>query len=324
MFRHILVPLAGPDDSRTLLPYVQRLARLTGAGVTLVHAVDLPSRRGGVARVSDAHARAAAAGEAQDFLARVAAPLASAGIAVFTAVAAGAAAPAIIEAAGAVDLIVMVAHRRDGWLHRPAGSTVDRVVWGAPVPVLLVPARRDGGRGAGPLRRILVPLDGSALAERALPPAWALARAASATVILLSAIDPIREVAGHSADLTGMSGLDLLQVADEQAHAYLRRVGDYLTADGLGVRAEVRFDSAARAILACSAAMAADLVVMSTHGRGGLARCCYGSVANAVLSQTTTPLLLVRADLPASHDARAVAVSRAAVAGRQPDAPSAA
>jgi nucleotide-binding universal stress UspA family protein len=137
------------------------------------------------------------------------------------------------------------------------------------------------------LRTILVPLDGSALAERALPYAAGLARTARAKLVLVRATaatplpgtEPV--AAGRAATLG--AELELENIADRWRHA------------GLTVESRAYCDAADVAILAAAREYDADLIVMSTHGRSGLSRWVYGSVAEAVLRAAPVPVLLVPA-----------------------------
>lgn len=127
------------------------------------------------------------------------------------------------------------------------------------------------------LKRLVVPLDGSPLAEHALPYAAALARILAARVTLL--------YARWSAVLPDETAPDLDAVA--------RR----LRADGVEADTHLchmpRVEDAGRAILEAASGLEAGLIVMATHGRGGLGRLLYGSVADQVLRQATLPVLLV-------------------------------
>jgi nucleotide-binding universal stress UspA family protein len=132
---------------------------------------------------------------------------------------------------------------------------------------------------------LLVPLDGSPPAERALPLAEALARATGRRLHLLR----VSLVRRQPEPATGEAEI----CAAEEA--YLARIAGEVRGRGLQCQTELRFDDAATGIVACALDDGADLLAMVTHGRGGLGRWVYGSVAEAVLRQTPVPLLLVRA-----------------------------
>lgn len=132
-------------------------------------------------------------------------------------------------------------------------------------------------------RRILVPLDGSKLAERALPAAEELARLMQAPLHLVRVIDPAQwDLSANGAD----------EAEGLAADSYLERMTQREVEQGIGARGEVRYGNTVREIV--STTQPGDLMVMSTHGRGGLARWFLGSVAEAVIRHAPVPLLLIR------------------------------
>lgn len=134
-------------------------------------------------------------------------------------------------------------------------------------------------------RTILVPLDGSAFSERALPMATALARAMGANMVLMRA-----------ASASAFPGADPTEAqcqAVEEAQAYLSALATGLSGQGLSVKMATPYGDAAEAILLEIGLRGVDLVVMCTHGRSGLGRWIYGSVAEKVLAHSPAPVLLV-------------------------------
>lgn len=136
------------------------------------------------------------------------------------------------------------------------------------------------------VRTILVPLDGSPLAERALPYAEAIARHAHMTLLLVRMLT----LPSSATALIGPPGTCLAE-----AEAYLDEQADRLAGRGLTADTRVIYGDAAAGIIQETASRGAELIVMATHGRTGLGRLVFGSVAEEVLRQTTAPLLLVRA-----------------------------
>ncbi len=134
-------------------------------------------------------------------------------------------------------------------------------------------------------KTILVPLDGSELAEKCLKEARELAALAQAEISLLRVV---RAVTVPGTDPTDKE----VEVVD-RAQAYLDRVARGLEADGLTVSTHVRYGHPAKEII--DASKKADLVAMSTHGRTGLGRWALGSVAEKVLRHSEKPVLLIRA-----------------------------
>ena len=141
-------------------------------------------------------------------------------------------------------------------------------------------------------RSILAPLDGSSFSEHALPIAAMLARRTGATLRL--ALVHVPFVAGYA---NGAPIIDETLDAQSRAadRAYLRAVQERLAAEqNLTVVGTVLDGPVVEAIGQHAAAVNADLVVMTTNGRGGLARIWLGSVAHALIRQVTAPLLAVR------------------------------
>ena len=142
-------------------------------------------------------------------------------------------------------------------------------------------------------QRIMVPLDGSSIAEQALPPAISVAQALDAEIVLFRV--PIAHVSGSfSADwYLPLEGT--FETANQIAEEYLNRVADELRAQGVRVTTSTRTGGVANVIVAFAEANEIDLIAMCTHGRTGLARWTLGSVADRVLRAGRVPLLLVRA-----------------------------
>lgn len=137
------------------------------------------------------------------------------------------------------------------------------------------------------LHVVMVPLDGSPLAEAALPLGASVARQAGAG---------LRLVMVHSAPMVGGDGMAALLVAlQEQAHAYLRSAASRVDPGGsLPTEVEVLQGPAGATLAAAAEASRADLVVMATHGRGPVNRMWLGSVADYLLRHLHVPMLVVR------------------------------
>ncbi len=153
--------------------------------------------------------------------------------------------------------------------------------------LLLAMAARDHSDGMGggtTVNRILVPLDGSRLAEAILPMARALARDYKADLLLVRVLRPLGSAEAEVE-------------AQEDAEAYLRAVAGRLHARGLPVTWKVWYDEPARAIADAARYNDVGLIVMSTHGRGGVNRLLFGSVAETLVRQAPVPVLLVRGEL---------------------------
>jgi nucleotide-binding universal stress UspA family protein len=137
------------------------------------------------------------------------------------------------------------------------------------------------------IETIVVPLDGSALAEAALRPAVGLARDYRAKLVL------VRAAEAHAFPMADPTEAQVEAVRD--AEEYLAGVRQRLTRSGLeDVEVAVWYGPPAEAIAEAAQYRAADLIVMSSHGRSGLERLMLGSVAETVLRTTDKPVFLVR------------------------------
>ncbi len=139
--------------------------------------------------------------------------------------------------------------------------------------------------------KILVPLDGSQLAEQVLPYAKSLAQQSQAAIMLL-------RVANHPARQYYIEGLavTVAQSDDSQTHceAYLYRISEILTKANITVNFAVREGAIADVILDYADEIHADLIAMSTHGRTGVGRWVLGSVADRIVHGSHVPILLIR------------------------------
>lgn len=142
--------------------------------------------------------------------------------------------------------------------------------------------------------RIVVPLDGSELAERALTTAEEFARLLKAPLHLIRVIDITRlEGRGLSGLAIEYVGPGLLVEAEEAtARAYLDAMVTRLESQGLTATSDVRYGFASHEIVAIAAV--GDVIVMATHGRSGVKRWFLGSVAEDVIRQAPVPVLLIR------------------------------
>jgi nucleotide-binding universal stress UspA family protein len=148
-------------------------------------------------------------------------------------------------------------------------------------------------------RRILVPLDGSKLAECALPYAEALAKGCDTEKVILVSVT--ERVQGYRAfeDPSQPLGQRLVPEAfgkkEKQAQRYLDRIAKAMEAKGINVSTEVLLWKPAEAIVGYAKQSGCDLIIMASHGRSGVSRWAHGSVADKVLRGSPVPVLMVRA-----------------------------
>jgi nucleotide-binding universal stress UspA family protein len=279
----IVVPLDGSALAERVLPIAAALARAMGGQVRLVEAVGLPLTDGTFpvpeelqTRVSDYLKAVAVRYELDARMTTGCGP-----------------APALIlheTNQGGVRCIAMSTHARHGLSRAVLGSVAERVLRESPVPVYLLPAAAED-RDFTQIRRIVLPLDGSALSEAVLQPAGVFARQLGAAITLVRVYDPPRTVFDpHGAMVRSVDqAVDRVTI---QAERYLAPFTHRLRA--LGVEAsgvgEIGPHAAIR-ILDVAERTNADLILMATHGRSGLDRLRHGSVTEEVLRRGRIPLL---------------------------------
>jgi nucleotide-binding universal stress UspA family protein len=277
MFRTILVPLDGSPFAEQALPWALSIARRARASLELVQAHIVYALKDPTCAwlPYDPAADAECKRQEQLYLDSTAGRLAA--VSTRTALVLDLPADSIVAriTLGQADLVVMTTHARGPLGRVFLGSVADEVVRRAGVPVLLVRPRDPApGLLSDPtFQDVLVPLDGSALAEQALGPALELVRLMAGRCTLLR-LEP-----------------DTVQT--EEARAYLERVAGPLRAEGVAVETCVGVSRhPAEAI--CAQAQGSDLIALATHGRGGLRRLLLGSVAEAVLRHACGPVLVYR------------------------------
>ncbi len=156
------------------------------------------------------------------------------------------------------------------------------------------------------LSRILVPLDGSALAEAILSQVIELAMLRRSEIVLL------RVALAHATLVSDPVAAQVRVI--EEAQAYLAGIEANLVAQGLAIKSVVRYGHAADEILDHARTGDVAMIAMSTHGRGGIRRWALGSVAETVVRHAPVPVLLVRATGPAAASLPASTSSEASMA----------
>ncbi len=300
MYHRILLTNDGSPLAAAAIPYAAALARQDDAEVLVLrvsHAAgDLPERIDGDTweRAIIAAGRVTVALEAEPLLGEVVARLKAAGVErAGSLVLRGEPGPTIAEAARAMgaDLVVVSSHGLSGLRRAVLGSVADHVIRHAGnVPVLLChPLPPDV---VTPFERIVVPLDGSPFAEAALQHAADIARSAGSTLILVRGIDSVARVIAASMPVAagvavpGLSNQEAEEIVAAERGAIreeLALVAARLATEGVPhTRIEIVEDLPSDAILQTAKRHDCRLVVMSTHGRGGLGRTLLGSVADEV------------------------------------------
>jgi nucleotide-binding universal stress UspA family protein len=274
--KKILLPTDGSPDSEKALTIAWRVAQAQDAELVLARVVEpvidsLTAAGGEVDAEAFKRYSKATPADAEADLARLGARVASTvreRIVVLT----GPVEQALLdcEEAERPDLVVIATHARRGLARLAFGSVADRLVRDGLSPVLLI---RRSSPATTVLRRALIMLDGSALAEQALQVARELAGRPLASIVLYRAVS--NPNSGEAIDAYLASVVRKFEGIDVDLE---RRVG-------LGLPVRTAIEDAAKDV---------DLVILSTHGRGGFDRIRHGSVAEFVMATIDKPLLLVR------------------------------
>jgi nucleotide-binding universal stress UspA family protein len=301
----ILVPLDGSEMAEQAVLVAVTLARRQGAALRLVH-VHVPQPADPIyvegLPVIDDHLRTQRRHHELTYLERARDRLA-AGVSASVVLLDGPPAATLADhaRATAATLIVMTTHGRRGFERAWLGSVAEEVIRTCPVPVLLVSARSEGA--AGDFRRIVVPLDGSPLSEGILEHALHLAPLRSSAELVL--IDVVQRAPSHTwledGPIASARAEQITATRVQEAQQYLDGVARTLTAEGARVQTRVRVASdVASAVVDATQAEEADLVALATHGRSGLKRLALGSVAERIVRETTTPILVFRPSMSGS------------------------
>lgn len=290
-YRRILVPLDGSAVSRWVLSRSERLLAQPSTEVRLLGVADATG-----AQAADPLFRADPRHKPlHDELASLKASLLARGIAAEAEVLFGDPATEILREAATneVDLVTMATHGRTGLNRLLFGSVALKVLQACPIPMLLFRPLLRYDDSLSPVertdparfQRVLVPLDGSAVAEEVVPALERLARALQASLHLFTAVPGGAEEPAHRRD----------------AETYLARWTRIFSSIGIDATTEIRAGEAASEALDCVRERGLDAIAMTTHGRSGLKRAVYGSVAEKILSHAEVPLLVVRSRVALPH-----------------------
>jgi len=299
MYEKILLPLDGSTLSESALPYARLLATALQVPVELLQAMDpdLLAVLGHPRYVEREPSLEAIVKERQlRYLTtverRFPAPVRVSGV-----VEVGSAEELILAKARTAPntLIVMATHGHSGLKRWLLGSIAEKVLRGATTPLLLIRATAEGSKSeAVALQTLIVPLDGSPLAERALPYAVMLARTLELVVVLVRAFS--LPMSGYLAEEQAEKGHARGDRMGKEAQEYLDEKTEQLRAQGVKKIATAAVAGpAADTILNVARENPNSLVVMCTHGRSGVRRWVLGSVTERIAHHSHEPLLIIQA-----------------------------
>ncbi len=284
-FRKVAVLLDGSTFADQALPLTKEVCQSTGAHLTLLssvknHTEALQAQFEATAIEREAHLKA------------VADQLRAEGISVDTAVRPGFLAQAtkgLVEEKG-IDLVITTTRGKSGAQHWLSGGVSRKLVSELSVPILLVHAPEEHNGAVPKIERILVTLDGSIYSEQALPYARAIAKAFSSELLLLT-VPAVPEVENYRA------AADVVEAIREKTEVNMRKFLDAVARSlreyNLSVRVMVKGSMPARTIVSVGEQEQADLIMLTSRGRGGLDLLFTGSVAQRVVESTQISVFMV-------------------------------
>ncbi len=193
------------------------------------------------------------------------------------------------------DLLVMTTHGRSGIRRAWLGSVADGLIRTSDVPILVVRAHDHDQTPSLNMSEILVPLDGSPLAEAVLEPVAAIARLWDAEICLVQVVSPVILTSDPVLPFPNDYSDQMMQMRREEAQDYVRDVAERLRE--AGVRASgvaVIGGGVAETLLDLGRPERVGLMATATHGRGGVRRLVLGSVADKLVRAAQVPVLVVR------------------------------
>ena len=326
MYKKILVPLDGSEVAEGVLPYVSQIARGTGATLLLHMVIDpdsivgphsttksddmlVSSNSADMPQLVDpstltvtepkykVQLEADAIEQVEGSLKAIVRKLKAQGVEAEANATIGKPAKEIVRLAAEkrCDLIAMATHGRNAIGRGVLGSVTDRVIHTTDIPTLTITPEKAEKYGYWETRltNIMVPLDGSELAETALPVAEALATALSFKIKLVRAVETgeyfLSSVYGHRPYSTAKFNEELVRGAEE----YLDGVAARLGTKGVKVEKKVMIGPPAHVIVDLAQETPRALIVMTTHGRSGFIRWILGSVPETVVRASGDLVLVI-------------------------------
>ncbi|MBI4268169.1 MAG: universal stress protein [Chloroflexi bacterium] len=311
MYQRMLVPLDGSEVAEVAVTYAKELvARLDLEEVIILHVSNpsmegfLPMRLAYVEQTAETIRR-----EARKIRSNLTAPADTRLAKVRGELVVGYPADEILRYADEhkIDLILIARHGRSGIRRWTLGSVSAKIMSASKLPVLLVPACLPGETpyDEWPTKTVIVPLDGSELAETALPHAEAVAKQLDTeplNMTLLRIFEPPTTPTYYGPDLAevplnwGQYVQEETERGEKAAKEYLATVENRLKEKRLNIRSEVIIGKASDIIVDYANKNPHSIIVMTTHGRSGLSRWVYGSVAQNVIRAVCCPVLVIKPD----------------------------
>lgn len=306
MYAKVIVPLDGSELSEQALPYAQLVASSMALPIELVEACHILAPA-----VLDTHTRhivevmlSERQRRSEEYLTGVRDRLVASGSSATVTALRGVPADAVVTHAGTDPraLVVMSTHGRGGIAAWTLGSVTDRVLHSIPNPLLIVRAAAFPAASAQ-VKRVLAPLDGSARAELSLPHVSAMAGALGASISLLRVTPTTEYYREHLGNLLlGIDGKSRGISAEDQADADAKAVAAYLSevrhrlddVEGHEIAIDHQQSLNVAQVIMDRALQQPSLVVMASHGLGGIGRSAVGSITGRVVRHIVEPVLVIR------------------------------
>lgn len=299
-FKKILIPLDGSPTAEAAIPYASKLARDFDSTITLLHVASHKEE----GCLFDDEVPIDPEVLIAERLREIACKLRSEGLSVKSMLAYGLPSERIVgfSQKNHYDLIAMSTRGLSGITRWVSGSIANRILHSTRKPLLLVKPTSSNGTGEekGRFWKILVPLDGSELAETVLPVVEALSVQVGCEVTLVRVVSSV-SIAARVREIFAVLPHNYSTALDNIEKHHREIAGDYLNAlkwelsiRGLTPEVMVADGDPATKIIDLSQDMGRPLIVMATHGRTGISRSVLGSVADRVLRGSSNPVLLMR------------------------------
>ena len=317
MFKKILVPLDGSEHSRKIVGWATGLASALDAEIILLSVIDpeeieiLEATTRSVEETIDGVTKTRtirtpsdviddAISQAESDLQAEAERIRSRGVISKISVGAGSPAEVIVSEAHAreIDVIAMATRRESALARGVLGSVTDRVLHSTSTPIFtLYPGEiHDFDDTSGGPAKVIVPLDGSSLSESAIEPATEIAQASNAEIVFMEVVRlpffgvGVAGIEYGAGDFAGDMGVDQQK---KEINDYLNNFVENAKAKGLTSSASVRSGSPPQQIVEEASETDDSIVVMGSHGSGGLKRWVVGSVADKVIRSAGRPVLVI-------------------------------
>ncbi|MFL2759523.1 MAG: universal stress protein [Dehalococcoidia bacterium] len=279
MFKKILLPVDGSETSKSIIPYCTNLAQKNDGHITLFSV-----------KTGDASTQQLVDSTLNELL--------DSGLRADSIRVKGAAADQIVFYAenNNYDLIAMSTQGRNGMKRAVIGSVTEEVIRTTSLPVLTVNGSKNNSEGSIKIGKIIVPLDGSALSESALPFAISLVSSIPSNLLITNVISATKVIAGDPI-------LDGLITFDETSHTvkakksdsaqYLSETTKRLSDDLPTIESKVMDGEPSQAIMSLAKQHTDPLVILASHGRAGLNRLVMGSVTETLMRTSNFPILVI-------------------------------